>query len=116
MKSIISSRIGASMAVLATLATLVTVSNAPANAGEFAEHHPRRAEVLRRDRRLNHRINNNKGNLGGHYGQLKAEDNAIHQQERADKNANGGHITRAEKHQLNKEENALRHQIRTDKK
>ena len=38
-------------------------------AGRFAQQHPRRAEVLGRDNNINRRINNNYGNLGGHYGQ-----------------------------------------------
>jgi len=76
----------------------------------FAQMHPRRAEVLGRDTRLNDRINNDYGQLGGHYGQLEREDNSIRRQEQRDARANGGFITRGQQEQLNREENALSRQ------
>jgi len=88
-------------------------SNANPN-GTFAQKHPRRAEVLHRDKRINNKLNRDYGKLGGHFGQLKAEDRSIHQQEQADASANGGHITRGQQHQLNSEENQLNQQIRQD--
>lgn len=99
----------------AMLATTFVASQMPASAEDFAQKHPRRAEVLHRDANINKSLNRNYGHLGGHYGQLKAEDKGIHQQERADKNANGGYITKGQQHQLNKEENQLKHQERADK-
>jgi len=78
-------------------------------------YHPRRAEVMGRDRNLSRQINRNYGDLGGHYGQLQREDAAIRRQERTDFRQNGGYLTRGEKQQLNGEENALRSQIRSDK-
>lgn len=98
------------------LGLIVTVSSLPSYAGKFWKNHPRRAEVLGRDRNINNRINNNKGNLDGHYGQLKAEDKAIRKQEQFDARANGGHITRGEQKQLNKEENHLNNQIKRDER
>ena len=43
--------------------------------------------------------------------QLHAEDRAIRQQERAQAAQNGGHITKAEQRQLNREENQVSKQI-----
>src|SRR5262249_35337740 len=73
----------------------------------FAGMHPRRAEVLGRDARIDARINNDYGHLGGHYGQLEREDNSIRRQEQRDARTNGGYITRGQQVQLNREENAL---------
>ena len=92
--------------------TMVLSAALPSYAGQFQKNHPRRAEVLHRDNREQNRLNRNRGNLGGHYKQLSREDNRIHQQERADKNADGGHITKAEQGQLNHEENHLNRQIK----
>ncbi len=80
----------------------------------FAEHHPRRAEVLSRDNNLNKEIQADKGNLGGNYNKLEREDQAIRQQEQADARFNGGYITKGEQRQLNHEENELQHQINRD--
>jgi len=54
---------------------------------------PARAEILRRDANLNTDINQDKGDLSGHYGQLKSEDNSIRHQEQVDAARNGGHLT-----------------------
>jgi len=86
----------------------------PSFAGGWGQQHPRRAEVLGRDRNINNRLNNDRGNLGGNYGRLKSEDRAIRSQEQADARLNGGYITRGEQHQLNREENHLNSQIRQD--
>jgi hypothetical protein len=80
----------------------------------FAQRHPRRAEVLRRDRWERNTIKADRGHLGGHYGQLMREDKAIRRQERAEARANGGHITKGEQRQLNREENHLRREINRD--
>jgi len=50
----------------------------------FAQRHPRRAEVLHRGNNINNRINSDKGNLSGHYGQLKREDKGVVHQEQRD--------------------------------
>ncbi len=106
----------ATLSLAAAVATLTTLSiSMPAHAGKFAQNHPRRAEVLHRDANLRHSTNALKGHLGGHYGQLRAEEHGIHQQERAMKNANGGYITKSQQHQLNQEENGVRQQIRADR-
>lgn len=80
----------------------------------FEHNHPRRAEVLGRDNNLGNRIRNDRGQLGGNYGALSAQDRAIHRQEQRDARMNGGHITQAEQHQLNREENNLNREVRRD--
>ncbi|HEY9791591.1 MAG TPA: hypothetical protein V6D22_14405 [Candidatus Obscuribacterales bacterium] len=115
MKSIIGGKTQASLLAVALLAGTIVAANAPAYAGRFAQNHPRRAEVLHRDNRINRSLNRNYGHLGGHYGQLKAEDRGIRRQEQAEARANGGHITKGEKRQLNHEENALRAQEHADR-
>ena len=82
--------------------------------GDFAENHPRRAEVLHRDHALNREVQADKGDLSGHYGQLRREDRAIRHQEQSDARANGGYITAREQAQLNREENHVQRQINRD--
>jgi len=104
----------AAMSVIALSLVISSALPSLAQGGTFRQNHPRRAEVLRRDNRLNNRINNDRGALGGHYGQLKREDNSIRRQEQRDARQNGGHITRGEQRQLNHEENRVNNQIRRD--
>ena len=90
---------------------------APA-AGTFAKKHPRRAEVNRRVRNQNKRINQGvkSGELtSAQAQQLKANDAAIKSQERADVKANGGYLTKPEQKQLNQEENANSKLIKDEK-
>lgn len=96
------------------LGLMLTASILPSFAGNFCQNHPRRAQVLRRDNNINREINRERGDLGGHYGQLKAEDRAIRKQEQRDAKLNDGHITRGEQNRLNREENHLNNQIRRD--
>lgn len=106
------------MTGMAILGAAYSSVNAPALAWHgqnFANNHPRRAEVLQRDNNLNRRINNNRGNLDGHYNQLKREDRAIHQQERRMARNNGGYITRGQQNKLNREENHINNQIKRDR-
>jgi len=85
-----------------------------AGGGNFAQNHPRRAEVLGRDNNINNSINQDRGQLGGNYTALKTDDRSIRQQEQADSRANGGYISQQQKQQLNGEENQLRQQIGQD--
>jgi hypothetical protein len=99
-----------------TTAIISVICTAPCSfAGNFAQQHPRRAEVHARTSNLNSRINKDKGDLGGNYGQLKKEDSSIHRQERRDSRVNGGFITKGQKAQLNKEENGVSRQIKQDR-
>ncbi|HEY1878163.1 MAG TPA: hypothetical protein VGG66_11870 [Rhizomicrobium sp.] len=87
------------------------VSSADAN---WRTHHPRRAEVNARLNNQARRIHQERkeGELTGRQAaDLHAEDRGIRAQERFDASQNGGHITRAEKVQLNHEENGVSHQI-----
>ena len=103
------------VALVASFALSVAVGSASASfADNFAQKHPRRAQVLNRDGNLNRNINADKGHLNGHYGQLKREDQSIHRQEQRDARTDGGHITKGEQHQLNHEENHVRRQINRD--
>jgi hypothetical protein len=105
----------ANLNVVALAALSVLIAAAPSFAkDQFAKNHPRRAQVLGRDGNLNRRVNLNKGDLGGHYGQLKHEDQAIRHQEQRDARHNDGHITKGEQAQLNKEENHVNRQIKHD--
>jgi len=97
-------RTGVSALVLSAM--LVSTSNCPSFA-DFAQRHPRRAEVLHRDNHINNRINNAYGNLGGKYGHLEHQDNQIRRQEQSDAHNNGGYITKGQQGQLNREENSL---------
>jgi hypothetical protein len=89
-------------------------SATPVKAETFAQRHPRRAEVLRRDAALNRAVNRDYGRLDGRFGQLKREDQMVRRQEQLDARFNGGHITRGEQAQLNREENHIRNQINRD--
>jgi len=85
---------------------------------QFAKKHPRRAEVNKRIRNQNKRINQGvkSGELTPQQAQqLKANDAAIKSQERADVKANGGYLTKPEQKQLNQEENANSQLIKDEK-
>ncbi|HEY9776500.1 MAG TPA: hypothetical protein V6C81_22250 [Planktothrix sp.] len=95
---------------------VVTTNVMPSFAwGGFWHEHPRRAEVLGRDNGLNREIGRDYGHLSGHFGQLKSEDASIRRQEQRDARIDGGHITRGEQRQLNREENNLQWQINRDR-
>jgi hypothetical protein len=103
-------------ATSAVALVLFCASIAPSYAqNNFQKNHPRRAQVLNRSNHQQNRINKNAGHLGGHYNQLSKEDRGIHRQEQRDARQNGGHITRGEQGQLNKEENHVNNQINRDK-
>lgn len=108
-------------AVVSLAPAALTLAAGPNHAmlrGRFAHHHPRRAEVDRRLADQQHRIREGlaTGRLTpAQATQLEANDRAIKQQERTDVKANGGFLTRAERRQLNQEENANSTLIRDDK-
>ena len=105
---------GISLSSLA-MASLLALSVAlPSLAGNFQQNHPRRAQVLRRDNRLNNQINNDRGHLNGQYRNLQRQDNGIRRQEQRDARMNGGHITRGEQSQLNREENHVQREVNRD--
>lgn len=84
----------------------------------FAERHPRRAQVNRRERNQQRRIN--KGLKNGQLTQsqakeLRTEEAGIKAQERAEVKANGGYLTKDEQHQLNRELTAESQKIHQEK-
>jgi hypothetical protein len=105
---------GISAAALAL--SMLALTSSASFAGTFGQNHPRRAEVLHRDNRINNRVNNNYGHLGGNYGHLEHQDNAIRRQEQQDSRQNGGYITKGQKGQLNREENSLSKETHFDNK
>ena len=91
----------------------------PARADDFAQKHPRRAEVIKRDRKLKNETKNalNSGKITGRQAnRLEKEENGIRKQERADARADGGHITKGEQRQLNREENHVKRQLNRDER
>jgi hypothetical protein len=96
------------------LSRQVGKDNYGAGDAQFQQNHPGRSEVLGRDANLNNQINQDKGQLGGNYGQLKSEDKSIRHQEQVDAARNGGHLTGQEYQHLNREETALSRQIGAD--
>jgi len=81
---------------------------------QWDKDHPRRAEVNKRLANQNKRIKaeEKQGEISAHRAdKLHAEDRAIRKQERADAAKNGGHITKAEKRKLNREEDKVSNQI-----
>lgn len=96
------------------LGVLIASSVMPCFAG-FRQQHPRRAEVLQRDRNLNRQIGKNYGNLGGNYGKLSRQDARIHNEQQRMSQKNGGYITNKQMYHLNRQESRLRQQVRTDK-
>jgi hypothetical protein len=95
------------ISVITLALSLFVFTSSASFAGTFAQNHPRRAQVLRRDNNINNRINNNYGHLGGNYGHLEHQDYGIRQQEQKDARQNGGYITKGQQGQLNREENSL---------
>jgi hypothetical protein len=80
--------------------------------------HPRRAEVNQRLANQNRRIHEGVADhqLTDHQArQLHREDRAIRAEERADAAAHGGHITRGEQRQLNRQENQVSRQIHRER-
>jgi hypothetical protein len=85
---------------------------------KFATNHPRRNEVNKRAGNQRGRINQGvkNGSLSkGQAKQLRQNDNQIKAQEHADVKANGGHLTKGEQKQFNKEENANSQMIKDEK-
>ena len=81
--------------------------------------HPHVTEVNQREQKLDNRINQGVTNgtlTTQQAANLDQKVQVIQQQEAKDIATNGGHLTRADDRQLNKEEGRLSHQIRAGKK
>ena len=95
--------------VSAAAILLALVAGESAHAQSFDATHPRRAEVNGRLGVQNARIRAGvtDGQLSRRQARrLHADDRAIRAEERADASVNGGHITRGEQRQVNRQENA----------
>ena len=80
--------------------------------------HPRRAEVNGRLANQNRRIDNGVADhqlTNSQARQLHREDHAIRSEERADAAAHGGHITKGEQRQINRQENRVSRQIHRER-
>ena len=103
------------IALFGTAGALATVGAASANPWDW--NHPRRAEVNHRlalqDMRINRDHRDGRISMRqAHY--LHAEDRMIRRQERLDARFDRGHITRADQHALNRNENGVSRQISRD--
>jgi hypothetical protein len=105
--------------VVAGMAVVGLFVAGPAQAETFAQKHPRRAQVIRRDNRdtrANNRALRNGKISGSQDRKLDREDRSIRRQERRDARNNGGHITKAEQRHLNREETGVNRQRRADER
>jgi len=100
----------------------LTVGGLIAANSSFAEDwkadHPRRVEVNQRQRHEERRIGKGikHGQIdAGEAAQLQAEQQKIHNEQMQDAAMHNGHITKKEKRQLNREENAESRQIFHDR-
>ena len=103
---------------IAKLLVAAALLSSPAYADTWAQNHPRRAEVNGRLANQNARINAGvrDGQLSHHQAaQLHREDRTLHAEERAMAAANGGHITKGEQRQLNRQENTVSRQIHRER-
>jgi hypothetical protein len=99
------------------LAVAGALMTGTAQAGTWAQNHPRRAEV--NGRANNERARNNAATRSGRISraqdrQLNREDRRIKAQQRRDARRNGGYITKGQQNRLNREENGVNRQRRTD--
>jgi hypothetical protein len=104
--------------VLGVAALTLTLSGfaaaAMADETQWQKDHPRRTEVNARLANQNRRINNEvkEGEISkAQAHQLHKEDHAIRREERTMASTNKGHITKAEQRSLNQQENQVSRQI-----
>ena len=102
------------VALAAVSALVMGVSVSALAETNWDKHHPRRAEVNDRLAHQNKRINRDvkEGKLTpAQAHKLHKEDRAIRREERAMASQHGGHITKQEQRDLNRQENAVSRQI-----
>lgn len=96
-------------------AMMALLAGTAANAATpWQKGHPRRTEVNMRLTHQDHRITDERreGDLTrGQARDLRAENRGLRNEERFDASRDHGHITRSEKRALNRQENAVSHQI-----
>jgi CRISPR/Cas system-associated endoribonuclease Cas2 len=97
-----------------TLSLSGFAASAMADETQWQKDHPRRTEVNARLANQNRRINNEvkEGEISkAQAHQLHKEDHAIRREERTMASTNNGHITKAEQRSLNQQENQVSRQI-----
>jgi len=102
------------------LVALFSMASFPAAQAEtqWQKDHPRRAQVNKRLKNQNRRINQGvkQGELTKQQAtKLHKEDRQVRQEERDMASQNGGHITKQEQKTLNQQENAISKQIYNEK-
>jgi hypothetical protein len=105
------------MKTLVTLALLTIAAPSFAD-GNWDANHPRREQVNDRLANQNRRIDNGvkSGKVSPQQAQqLHRQDHAIRTQERVDAASHGGHITKPEQRQINREQNQTSRQIHNEK-
>lgn len=98
----------------AALGAAILAGSTVGASADWAQHHPRRVQVNHRLGNQNFRTNRDlrNGSLTAQQAQqLHSEDHSIRQEERFDASLDGGHITKAEQHSLNQQENTVSKQI-----
>jgi hypothetical protein len=98
------------MFLMAVIACLGFSTGTFAQSKHFAATHPRRAEVNGRLKNQDKRIHTEvkEGEMSkSKAAELHARDHSIRATERYDASKDGGHITKAEQHRLNKRENKV---------
>jgi len=102
------------MTVAAVLAAAGLATSAMADETQWQKDHPRRTEVNDRLKNQNRRIDHEvkDGQITrAQAHQLHKEDHNIRKEERAMASTNGGHVTKAEQKALNQQENQVSKQI-----
>src|SRR5262249_51384153 len=105
------------LCTMTVMAGALAVSVPKASADWFSRHHPRRAEVNRREENQQERIARGirNGSLTpGEAQQLETQERALRNQEHQEVRTNGGFLTKQQTQQLNHEEDALSHEIHDD--
>jgi hypothetical protein len=110
-------RIAKSVLAVSLIGLFVVSASSFAKETEWQKNHPRRDEVNSRlahqDQRIKHDVKD--GSMSHDEAKsLHQQDKSIREQERADASADNGHITKHEKTLLNKEENNVSHEIKTN--
>lgn len=105
-----------SKAFSAALLTCVAagLSTSALASSEWAQNHPRRAEInarlMHQNQRIHHEVK--EGDLSrAEAAHLHRQDRQIRHEERSMARANGGYITKAQQKALNQQENAVSRQI-----
>jgi hypothetical protein len=99
---------------IAALMASVVLAGGTSFAGEWQQHHPRRAEVNGRLGNQNARVRAGLRDdqlTRGEARQIRSEDTDIRDQERLYARDHDGHISKGEQHLLNQQENSVSKQI-----